>query len=492
MFDFVNMETPYINKHCLVDFLSGGGDSLGPSAQAVIQAYADGQGGYEFVSTPSAKVFEILNHMTGTSQIEGAIGEQPKFYNNVDTLSMLPSKDEMGNVYVTVVNLKKEEGTSTRITLSVDGYELEGKDIEVWTVDGDRFDAMNTLADKDRVVVDKAAFVNSGQNISYDLKPHSVTAFKIPADKQKPPVDTVKLEQSIQENKDRNPNDYTPKTWSALQSALTQAIEALKSDEQAVIDKAADELEQAAKALVRRADVSKLRKAYDNAKAIDFGKYTEESGQAVKAIFAEAEAMLSDADAAQAQVDELEARLNRAVNGLIPLPQTPDPVPSKEVTSIKLIGESKTLGVKEGLQLKYTVKPAGASPGKMTWKSSNQKVASVNAKGKVTARRAGKTTITVITANGKKNTYKITVKKAPAKLTLKANKKTMKAGKTLQLKKALSKGSAGKVTFKSSNKKVATVNAKGKVKALRNGRVTITARTYNGRKASVKLTVLKK
>ena len=36
--DYVELGSPYIQKHCLVDWYSSGADSLGPTQQAVIQA----------------------------------------------------------------------------------------------------------------------------------------------------------------------------------------------------------------------------------------------------------------------------------------------------------------------------------------------------------------------------------------------------------------------------------------------------------------------
>lgn len=72
-------------------------------------------------------------------------------------------------------------------------------------------------------------------------------------------------------------------------------------------------------------------------------------------------------------------------------------------------GESKKLIVEK-------VRPAGASA-KVSWKSKKQKVATVSANGKVTAKKPGKTTIT---ATAKKNSriqavVQITVKKSPVK-----------------------------------------------------------------------------
>ena len=61
------------------------------------------------------------------------------------------------------------------------------------------------------------------------------------------------------------------------------------------------------------------------------------------------------------------------------------------------------------LTLKATMTPS-SSTDKLTWTSSNKKVASVDKNGKVKALKKGTATITVKTTSGKKATCKITVK----------------------------------------------------------------------------------
>lgn len=126
----------------------------------------------------------------------------------------------------------------------------------------------------------------------------------------------------------------------------------------------------------------------------------------------------------------------------------------------------------------------------ITWTSSNAKVATVSSTGKVTAKKAGRVIITA-TVGTQKATCKITVKPAPKKITL--NKKTLKLKKekSVQIKYTITKGSFTKVTFSSSNKKVATVDSKGKVVAMKNGTAVITVRTLNGKIAKCKVTVVK-
>ena len=48
---------------------------------------------------------------------------------------------------------------------------------------------------------------------------------------------------------------------------------------------------------------------------------------------------------------------------------------------------------------------------------------------------------------------------------------------------------SSKITFSSSNKKIATVSSAGVVKAKKKGKCTITPRTFNGKSAKVKIKV---
>lgn len=79
------------------------------------------------------------------------------------------------------------------------------------------------------------------------------------------------------------------------------------------------------------------------------------------------------------------------------------------VKSIKLNKTKVTLSKGKKVKLKATVAPSNATDKNVTFTSSNTKVATVNAKGVVTAKKAGKATITA-KAGTKKATCKIVVK----------------------------------------------------------------------------------
>ena len=153
--------------------------------------------------------------------------------------------------------------------------------------------------------------------------------------------------------------------------------------------------------------------------------------------------------------------------------------------------------VKKSYPFKAVVTPDNADTknAKVTWTSSNKKIARVTSKGKVTIKKAGKVTITAKTADGRKATVKLNAAKKAVKVTkLKiTGSKTMKvkAKQTLKVKLVPATADNQKVTWKSSNTKVATVNSKGVVTAKKAGKVTITATAKDGskKKATFKIKV---
>jgi len=148
------------------------------------------------------------------------------------------------------------------------------------------------------------------------------------------------------------------------------------------------------------------------------------------------------------------------------------------------------VGRKEKLQLTPVVLPSNTTDKKVTYSSNNAKVASVNDKGVIQGKKTGTAKITVKSANGKKAVIKIRVKKAPNKLKLKVKTKKLKKNGTYKIGVLLpSKTASYKITYKSNNRKVASVSTNGKVYALRKGKAIITVKTFNGETAKLSITV---
>ena len=150
--------------------------------------------------------------------------------------------------------------------------------------------------------------------------------------------------------------------------------------------------------------------------------------------------------------------------------------------SITAKADSSVIYTKSKTTTKINVVKDGVT-GNATFRSSNTKVATVSANGTVKAKKAGKVNITVQVGNYKQ-VVKITVKKPTMKLVKSSAK--LKKGKKVTIK--VKAAPVSKVTFKSSNKKVATVSSKGVVKAKKKGTAIITVKC-NGITKKFKVTV---
>lgn len=171
--------------------------------------------------------------------------------------------------------------------------------------------------------------------------------------------------------------------------------------------------------------------------------------------------------------------------------------PSYPVTGIKVSPDTLTLTKKgETAQLTAEVTPSYADNKRVTWQSSDEKVATVDENGKVTAVGNGTATITATSVSGSYTaTVSVTVK-IPVeiqKLTIEAEKEILtKIGESTELKVKIEPENADlqKLIWKSDNEKVATTDENGKVTAVGNGTAEITVTTEDGKiTASIMITV---
>ncbi len=175
----------------------------------------------------------------------------------------------------------------------------------------------------------------------------------------------------------------------------------------------------------------------------------------------------------------------------------------KALKKLSVTGPSGKLAAGKKVRLTLKTTPKGASAASVQWTSSNKKYASVDKNGTVTVKKAGIGKSVTITAsacgNSKvKSAYRFKIMKHAVKnIKLKAQKKTLKAGKSMTIKAAVKttgKNANKSLIWKSSNKKYATVSSMGRVTAKKAGKgksVTITAISTDGsnKKATVKITI---
>ena len=164
--------------------------------------------------------------------------------------------------------------------------------------------------------------------------------------------------------------------------------------------------------------------------------------------------------------------------------------------AIQLSDASITLGAKqvyEGLQAQL-IPPSDETECAtgLVWSSSNKKIAKVDAAtGKITGVKKGSCTITATTVNGLQATCSVKVFKAPRKIKLIPSKGTLEIGQTGQFKVKFPSGSGGSVIFATSDPNIATIDDDGVITAVAAGKVTVAARTYNGKIAKATLNVTK-
>ncbi len=129
----------------------------------------------------------------------------------------------------------------------------------------------------------------------------------------------------------------------------------------------------------------------------------------------------------------------------------------------------------------------------ITWKSSNEKVATVDQDGVVTGITKGEAKITCTVVDGgetQKLTATVKIRKPAVKIVIRNPITELEYGKQYDLNRKLTPSTSNDVTtWKSSDKSVATVDKNGVVTAKKEGTVTITATTMSGKTDSVTIKV---
>lgn len=134
--------------------------------------------------------------------------------------------------------------------------------------------------------------------------------------------------------------------------------------------------------------------------------------------------------------------------------------------------------------LKAIITPTGNSLLSGKWSSSNSRVATVNSKGVVTAKSRGTATISAKSTDGsiKEAKCRIVVKQPVTKIKISKSNATLNVGAKKTLKASVSPNNANnkKIKWTLSNKKVLSVNQKGKITAKHRGKAVVYARATDG------------
>lgn len=174
---------------------------------------------------------------------------------------------------------------------------------------------------------------------------------------------------------------------------------------------------------------------------------------------------------------------------------------AKDTTTVVTASKNKvslnysTLTIKKGKSATLKARTSSSLKKKgLVWTSSNKKVATVDSKGKIKAIKNGKTNITVKVKGTKiKAVCKVIVGTPVTKVKANKTKATIYVGDkyTIKTKVSSKKASNKKLSYTSSNKKVAFVNSKGVVTAKKAGKAKITIKSTDGsnKKAVVTITV---
>ena len=161
----------------------------------------------------------------------------------------------------------------------------------------------------------------------------------------------------------------------------------------------------------------------------------------------------------------------------------------KKITSLSFADESISIRKGNTQKLIVIIKPCTVSATNLTWKSSDENIATVNSNGEVTGVNEGTTTITVSGPNGVSANITVKVVLETVKVTkinLNAKSITLKVGGSDQLIATIAPENATEreLVWSSSDSSIVSVDENGIFKALKPGKVTITVKTKDGKVSS--------
>ena len=170
-------------------------------------------------------------------------------------------------------------------------------------------DVQNLLADAKALVSSSTPDANEVAQMIYDISKR-VTQLRLEGN-------LTELNAAIDKAESLKESDYTATSWAFMQEKLAAAKEVAKNKNalQSTIDLAAAELNDAIDRLVK-VDKTELQNKLNEAKSINTSEYTKESVAVLDKAMAEAEKVLTNANATQKEVDAAVKALEDAISGL--------------------------------------------------------------------------------------------------------------------------------------------------------------------------------
>lgn len=168
----------------------------------------------------------------------------------------------------------------------------------------------------------------------------------------------------------------------------------------------------------------------------------------------------------------------------------------RQITKISLNKSSTSVVVGRSVQLKATIKPSNATIKSLNWKSSDEKIAYVDSRGRVTGVAPGTVRITVSAQDnsGIKAVCIVTVvKETPVtSITIVNKNTTMLVGESQKLNYVAGPSkTSDTIRWYCDDNSVATIDSKtGKIKAKKPGTVTVTVAASSGKSYETKVTIV--
>ena len=252
--------------------------------------------------------------------------------------------------------LKEKEVTPTVDKTALQQAISDAEKVDTTKYTEDSVAAMNSA-------LDSAKGVNNDPDATQEAVDNAATALNnaIQALKEKevtPTVDKTALQEAINRAEAIDTSKYTDESVAALQQALTAAKAVLGADSvpQAGVDNATKALNDAIAGLkekdvtppVSGVDKTALQQAVDAAKAIDRTKYTDDSLAALDTQVQNAEALLANDSATQAQVNLATRRVNNAISALKEK-TAPQPVKFVDVPETAYYADAVDWAVENGI-----------------------------------------------------------------------------------------------------------------------------------------------